>query len=323
MANASLNSTQLIESIKRRAQIPQAQNTFQPADFLAFANEELSIGILPDLMAFHQEFFLATAEVQLQPNISEYPIPSRAIGSKFQDMVYLDNAVPVKNINEMTRISPEDIVQYQGATTFNGLRTYYLKNDSVVMMPAVGDSVTGSLQFFYYLRPNQLVDVSRVAIITAMDIITSPGNTIISVNNVPSNIADNTLIDFMQTSPNHKTYSFGVLLSAGATNSAAKTITLPTTLVPTNLVIGDYIATEGECIYPQIPSELHSVLAQRVAARCLEALGDTAGLTNANSKLSEMVQKSGNVVDNRSEGAPIKIVNFHGFLRGRRRIGRI
>ena len=94
----------------------------------------------------------------------------------------------------------------------------------------------------------------------------------------------------------------------------------PSSYIPDELSVGDYLANEGECKIPSIPTELHSMLAQRVACRCLEALGDMAGLQMANQKLAEMELKTGSLIGNRVEGANLKVVNRHGFLRQSRRM---
>ena len=66
---------------------------------------------------------------------------------------------------------------------------------------------------------------------------------------------------------------------------------------------------------PQVPTDLHVVLAHRLAARCLEALGDTQGLNNANVKLQDFEGKLQNVIDNRVEDAPKKVKNRNGLIR--------
>ena len=60
------------------------------------------------------------------------------------------------------------------------------------------------------------------------------------------------------------------------------------------------------------------MLAQRVAARCLEALGDSQGITLANTKLAEMEQKTGALLENRVEGAVQKVLNRHSTLKRNR-----
>lgn len=101
----------------------------------------------------------------------------------------------------------------------------------------------------------------------------------------------------------------------GLTGFTITTTTLGESLIPTSLVVGDYVMQSEETIIPQLPTELHVILAQRVACRCLEALGDSQGLSNANTKLQEMEYKTGIIIDNRVEASPMKVVNRTGFLR--------
>lgn len=105
-------------------------------------------------------------------------------------------------------------------------------------------------------------------------------------------------------------------------NNPEFTVTLAqagTNFLPRRLNVGDILALPEETIIPQIPVELHSMLSQRVVMRCLEALGDTQGLTNATTKLQEMEVKTGSIIDDRVEDAPQKIVNRIGNLRVYRR----
>ena len=81
--------------------------------------------------------------------------------------------------------------------------------------------------------------------------------------------------------------------------------------IPAKLRVDDVISLPEETIIPQIPIELHPMLAQRVVMRCLESLGDTAGLQLAGAKLADMEAKTGSLIDNRVESSPMKIVPRH------------
>ena len=314
-----LTSDDLIASIKRRAAIPVSQVTFSNQDLLDFANEEMQMGILPSVLQLHEEFFLTMEDVPLQSNVNKYEIPYRAVGSKLRDIVFEDTN---GNLYEMARISPDERVHYQFMDgSFNQAYRFYIENNAVVPVPGVGDNVSGSFVMAYYMRPNQLVLNSRAAIITGTSV--SGLNTILQLSSAPSNIVDGSVVDFLQTAPGHRTLKYDYTLTPGTVNQVNKTFTIPTADLPTSLSVGDYICLAQEAIIPQIPAELHPVLAQRAAARCLEALGDTSGLQNANLKLAEMEMKLTNIIDNRAESSPIKVVNFHSPLRyGKfRRIG--
>ena len=57
---AAFTSDKLIRSVKRRAMIPENQSTFLDADFLEFANEEISLGLLPSILRLHEDYLLFT-----------------------------------------------------------------------------------------------------------------------------------------------------------------------------------------------------------------------------------------------------------------------
>lgn len=88
-----------------------------------------------------------------------------------------------------------------------------------------------------------------------------------------------------------------------------------TVTIPRGMLAGDIIGLAETTIIPQIPSELHPMLAQGAAMRCLEALGDTQGLQNAAAKLADMEQKTATLIENRVESSPLKVVPRHSLLR--------
>lgn len=304
-----LTTNTLIDSVKRRASIPESQQTFQEADFLAFANEELDLGIIPHVLSYHEEYFVYTELVEIEADVQRYPIPERAVGNKLRELSYVDES---GNIFEMTRINIDDIAAFQGNYTTSSYTTFYVEGGDIVLLPPVSSTPTGSLRFSYYLRPNELVSEDRVAIITSID--TNTGE--VTVDNVPDNITVADELDFIQTKSPHK--SLAIDITAQGINTVTKVITFDPDDLPSRLAVGDQVALAGETIVPQVPSDLHSMLAQRVAARCLESLGDTQGITLANTKLAEMEQKTGALLDNRVEGASQKILNRHSTLHRKR-----
>ena len=300
-------SDELISSIKRRAMIPSNQNTFSDTDFLAFADEEMNIGLVPSVVQMHEDYFLYTQDIPIDPSKKKYTIPYRAIGNKLREVSYLDAQ---GNVYEMTRIGVGDLPYYNSAYTYNRAYAFYISNNEICLVPNTLTLSSGTfLRVSYYIRPNSLVLLEKVAVISSIN--TSTGE--IQLSNLPSDFSTNTLLDFLQVKSPHKTLSFDI--APVSINSTSKIITFNVNDIPENLSIGDHIALAEECAIPQVPSDLHVVLAHRVAARCLEALGDIEGLQAANQKLAEMEQKTQNLIDNRVEDAPQKIVNRHSILR--------
>lgn len=299
----------LIADVKRRASIPESQQTFQEVDFLAFANEELDIGIIPHVLSFHEEYFVYTELITIEPEVQRYEIPERAVGNKLRDLAYVDMS---GNIFEMTRINSDDISAFQGNYTTSSYTTFYVEGSDIVLLPPVSSTPTGSLRFSYYLRPNELVSQDRVAIITNINTITGE----VTVASVPENITVADTLDLIQTRSPHKSLTLDIVPTA--LNTVTKVFTFDPADLPSRLAVGDQLALAGETIVPQVPSDLHSMLSQRVAARCLEALGDTQGITLANTKLAEMEQKTGALLENRVEGATMKVLNRHSTLKRNR-----
>jgi hypothetical protein len=306
----TLDSDGLLASVKRRAMFPATQETFTDEDLLEIATEEMCISIVPKILQLHEDHYVADMRIDLVASQSNYAIPYRSIGNKFQDIFYVDTS---GTLYETTKISSEDIASLDSSTTINGPAvTYYVQGNEVVFLPHIGATPTGSIVFKYYLSPNELVESERSAKITAIDTVTG----IITVDGIPDHFDASMLVDFIMARSPFKIYSFdNTIASIDSTN---KTITFATTDIPRFLVVGDYIMKAGETVVPQLPVELHALLAQRVAIACLEGQTDTEALKNARIRLREMEDALGVIIDNRSEGSPTKAVNQSSFFSFRR-----
>ncbi len=321
MSVGFLTSSTLIATIKREAMIPTSESTFTNTDFLAMANQEVRIGLVPSIIQYHEEYYARDcAPIALVASQSSYPIPYRAVGGKFRELFYLDTN---SNLRTMVRISADDRPYYQGVNP-NNYVYFYLKGNDVVLVPDVGTDPVGSLVFTYYMRPNELVDEDRVATITAITV--GASTTTYTVDYIPTSLtafvqdgvtitgfSTNSKLDIMQTRPGHKTIVFDLFPTA--VDTVGLQITFTTTDLDNSIIVGDYISFAGECIIPQVPSDLQDVLSQRVVLRCLQALGDKDGFSMATTKLTEMEKWSATLVDNRSEGQAKKVTNLRGSLR--------
>lgn len=301
-----LTSNKLIASVKRRAQIPTNQNTFSNQDFLELANEEMAIGLVPSILELHEDYFLWEQDIELVSGQSNYRIPYRAAGNKLKDVYYVDNN---NNLYELTRIGNDELAEYNGPFTTGYIRAFRVQNNEVIIEPSINGYVGGKLRFLYFIRPNDLVIDEEGGVITGINRTTGS----ITLASLPKAYSVSQKYDFIQSTSPH--VHLEIDLSAVSINSAQKSLTFDPASIPEDLEIGDYLCLAQESIVPQVPTDLHVVLAHRTAARCLEALGDTPGLQNANIKLQEMEVKLGNIIDNRVEGAPFKVKNRHGLLK--------
>lgn len=328
MPHGYMTSSELIAAVKRKAAIPVNQNTFTDDDILDFANSEMKIGVVPSIMMVNEEYYVTPELVSILSNQNNYSIPYRAMGGKLRDLKYVDSN---GNLNQMSRVQEEDKDRWN--LTFSSYTTYcryfYLQGNDVVLLSNGNSNPTGSLLFDFYMRPNDLVTEDQVATIKNIQWDFNAGTVTFTVDQIPAGFATTELLDLMQTRPGHKTYNYD--LTATSISTTNKTIVFNASDIRvaqddaySPVIIGDYISFAGQCIIPQCPSDLHDVLAQRVTARCLEALGDAQGLNNANVKLQEMETKSLPLIDNRVEGSAKKVINKRSLIRSSRlsRFGR-
>lgn len=316
MAKPYYTADDLIDSIRRRAQLPINQNTFDVEDYLKMADEELALSLVPSIIRQHENYFLFTEPVAIVEGKSRYKIPYRAAGNKLKELSYADNG---GNICEMVKIPLEHISDYNGSSYSSSSKiSYYILNDEIVLFPENVVSPIGNLMFTYYLRPNQLVKLNKVGIINSIDRTAKT----ISLSNLPTEFTANLEYDFIDTHSPHVTLAFDVPVIS--VNAGTKLIQFAADYIfPERLKIGDHVAIQNETAIPQIPSDLHPMLAHKVAMAALESLGDTEGLTNATAKYSELQTNMTTLIDNRVEASPNKLVNRNSFLRrSRRRNGR-
>lgn len=259
-------------------------------------------------------------------------------------LVFVDKAPEIFNVNETFDItssrqphklisidmniegmpSEDSLVMTFGTsksitTTFSNTLGDYTNGYVVVTDDSEGQDE--AFVFYFGIAPvinGTLIPVNITGLLTVQDILTTLSTAI------NTEFADNRIIVSDITS-NTLTFSNGGLgISVGDNFDVTSSLITATTIlsqgtntIPEVLRKNDVIALSEQTIIPQVPSELHAMLAQGCAMRCLETLGDTQGLQNAAAKFAEMEQKTAMLIDNRVEAAPQKINNRHSLLRKR------
>lgn len=157
-----MTSNQLVEAVKRKITFPTSQNTFNSNDILAFADEEMMIAQVPDILQFHQEHFVTYDRIAITSS-ARYQIPRRAIGMKLRDLFWEDNS---GQLYEMTKVSSEDKAFYQrDVVSTQTIHKFYLEGNDIVLTPQMFSNPIGYLRPYYFLRPGQLVRDERAATI--------------------------------------------------------------------------------------------------------------------------------------------------------------
>lgn len=135
----------------------------------------------------------------------------------------------------------------------------------------------------------------------------------IQVESMPENFEDGMYVDFLQTEGGHKTYDYDVRVPRNGVSS--DTVFFSDSEIPAKFVVGDYICEAGECIIPQIPSDLHTLLARRTSSRILSGLGDNEAAAGKMTTVQMLEAKQATIIDNRVESSPKKIFNRNSLLR--------
>jgi hypothetical protein len=302
MSNDAMTSKKLIESVENRSHVPVNQSTFTAQKFLDFATEELRLSLIPFILSMNEDYMLYEIEVDMEEGKKEYTIPSRGTGVKLKDLQVKDSN---GNYREMTRISIGERFTDDYGDYYYNLSRFYIKNNKVVLL---GNPQPGyKLVFIVYIKPSTLVTEDRVGIISGIN---TTNNTIV-VDQIPEVFTTSEKYDLYKASSPYNVLKidFNIVSLNVTTNS----ITLSE--IPDGLEIGDHISLANESIIPQVPEELHVMLAQMVTCRVMESQGDTEGLRNAMAKLQSMKDEGGLIIDNRVTDAPRKVKNRHGFLR--------
>lgn len=126
---------------------------------------------------------------------------------------------------------------------------------------------------------------------------------LVSSSDIPSNITTTSLVDFLQTRPGHKIYTYDI----SPVNVSTNIIFINDSDMPNTFTVGDYICVENECIIPYLPPDLHNALAERASTRILAAQGDAAGLQMAQAKIQEIDQQTNRIIADRAESTPLKL----------------
>lgn len=283
-----MNADELLVSVKRATALPSSQIRLSDVDMLTLADEEIQTKMLPMLTDLRNEYLVTLESFTMTAGRTEYPIPYRAIGRTLRDVTVVRAG---QTTDTLPYIQPED--SYAA-----GQVGFFLRGDKLLLTEA---QTSGTLNLYYELRPSSLVllaDCARIATLTAIDAV---------VVAVPSTIVTGTSVDVLEARSGHTL--LGKDLSV--TNVAGTTLTLA---VPTAAIAGDYIAPAETSPVIMLPQEMHQVLAQAVAVRVLEAIGDFEAMGSHQARLAEKMIAVRSLLTPRVRGAAHVIINQNSFF---------
>jgi hypothetical protein len=312
-----LDSTKLIASIRRRAFIPRDQNTFTDDDFLEMASEEITIGLMEQIIEARGDYLVYFVDIPLVEGQNKYDIPYRAHGSKLRAASINDANDIEKVVYDLKQVAIEDIPDLDFNSPF-AQTLFYLENNKVVLSSDV-ISIDYNIRMYFYMRPSKLVQNKRggtiESITDAVEVVDSENVDVkvLSFTTLPTHFSSALLYDICGSNSPNKIKAWD--LTCVSVNNTLKTVSILASEWDDDIVVGDYLTKAEETIVPNLPTVYHPIVAQRTARACLESLNDDAGYAKATAKLNEMEKSVLKIVTNRVEGSPKKIKNRGGTLR--------
>jgi hypothetical protein len=287
----------LLADLRRRGQIPESSDrSFSTDDLVAMVSDETQSYMAQLLMSVREEFFVTDYDVTTVANQSGYRIPPRAVGSKVRQVLVSNGS----GYQILQRVEPRAKWDYQ----FSGAGApvaYFLKGTTIELLPTPSAGLTLRMQ--YFRRPNTVVYDDECGLITAIN----TGTRVVTISASVDDFSSSETYDFIRGEPGFETLAMD---QAAAVSGGGTTLTFTNTL-PTDLAVGDYVALAGQTPIPQLPVEMHQLLAQRTVVKVLEAMGDPK-VSTAKSMCDEERARALTMLTPRSEGDSKYIINHHG-----------
>ncbi len=294
-----MTAEQLIAEVRQLAQLADVDSndlsnaSIEPDSdegILAIANREMRGKLLSDVMALREEFFVLKQDFPITSAGASYRIPSRAIGAKLRDVVYLDGT---GNARGLPRLRPEQVEeQYRFG--------FYLQGNNIVLR---SEDAEGTLRVSYFARPGKLVKSPYSGTIESV----SPSTNAVTLTTDKSAVFSLGLLADVQNSGSPFDYS-GVSLAYTHSLDGGKSV-LTFATYPVGAAVGDVVYLQETTSYVQLPEEAANVLTYRTAAKTMEAIGDDGGFKRLAESASEMEDAMRILLTPRVDGKAQKLSN--------------
>jgi len=312
-----LTGNNMINSVRKRTFCPDDTSVFTDVDILEIVDEEMQVQVLEKLQVLHGDNLTTTIDIT-RDGSGSYNMPSRALGNKLRDVSLISGS----QIYELAQISVGALPDYNnGNYSEYDMDLFYIENNKIKIVAP--ERQYDSVRMRFHLRPNYLTKVEEAGIVSSLVTDDVAGTLTIGLSQVGKNFTSTKKYDIIGANSPNRIHDYDldpVSLTTGTTGIIVFNLSELSNM--TDISVGDYVSIAGETPVPNIPTEMHPLLAQAAAVNILESLGDTQGLTNANARMDKMSRSVQTLIDNRVELAPKKIRPRNGVLASRSKTGR-
>jgi hypothetical protein len=293
----SPTTSDLLESIKQRAMIPDNQTTWSDDRLLLTATEDMRAAIVPALMSVREEYFVMSEDIAVVSGTSRYRIPERSAGQGVREILWIDAD---GNVLPMGQLTIEDGVQTSNSSS--GVPyAYRIEWDSIVLSPDV--TSPGTMRVMFVVSPGDLIAVDDAAQITGITALTNT----VSASTVPATWTGSETVDIIRGSAGCE------YLALGSTITGINGTDITLSAIPTGLQVGDWIALEGESPVPQLPRDLVPLLAHKVVVTVLESMNQRGAAEAAEARYQKLIASAMIMISPRVKGGAKKLVSVSYF----------
>lgn len=289
-----------VDSVFRNTALPNSQITYEPDDIVAFLNEEQQTTISALVQSIRENYWIQYYDVTIQPNVSSYIVPQRAVMGSLQDIVLVDNS---GNEIEIAQLSDEQkkVAPFYSFVPIASMRGIYSRDDTFNVYPTTFPYPAGFIiRFKYARRPSVLCQSSFCAQILTVNATLKE----VTVAAIPTGwTANTTIIDVINNVPQFTALSDDNLI----TGIAGTTITL--TDCPSTIAVGQWLCPMGVTCVPQLPVELYPLLINAGCLRVFTSMQNANGFNTMSKVVSAQIEDAKTLLTPRWKGQSKKIVN--------------
>lgn len=294
-----MNSTQLIALVRRLTAVPDTSSLGSTdAELLLHLDEALVSYLLPRLNNLRENFNVLRERVTAAARTR---LPARAAFNKLNDIYFVVGG----DRHRLAYIPSEDLDGYVSQASGGVPSGYLLEGNVIVLIPE--GTYSGQLELAYTFTPGRLVLPASSRTISAI-----AGN-VATLSSTNADWLSETRFDI--SSPDSGSQP-NVWHAAAALVGTALTFTLPidgTTFGTTPCAVGDVVTLSGESISPNLPLELHPLLARAAALQIAESLGAANQVRLHGQVLEGWLREETKAMSTRTESRP-HAIGRHGPL---------
>lgn len=281
----SWTTTELLADIRQQGRIPEDDPDATDAALLSEADHQLKTIFVPAIRKARADWYSAFEDQALVAGQSAYRIPHRAATSSVRTVLWYDSA------GNRFECFPVPMTDQHGSATRRGRPAYYaIEDDRVRLIPAPS-SAMGTLRIYYERRPSTLVvEDDALQVSTSVDTDLDEYYVTTGTANPASLFSAGDKVDLIKADPPFSACFTGKAITSIAGPIATiyiitlayddVTMQLGSGTGPTDLT--DWLCQTGETVIPQIPPELHPLLALATAAQYLRPIDPDAYNTAMN-----------------------------------------